>query len=142
MPLKLLVVLHVLGASIWVGGHLILLLRYLPQALKEKNPQIIIDFEERFEKLGIPALLIQVITGVLMGLYYKAHWFSFHTHIDKIFNLKLLLLAGTIVLAIHARFFIIPKLNNHNMEQLAYHIAIVSLLAVGFVYLGISFRMV
>ncbi len=32
-----LVLLHVLGASIWTGGHLILTLTVLPEALKKKQ---------------------------------------------------------------------------------------------------------
>lgn len=138
--IRWIVLLHVLGACIWVGGHLLLLLRYLPPALKSKDAAGILAFEKKFEPLGIPALLLQVITGIILGLHYNAAWFRFDSHFSAVFNLKLILLLLTVVLAVHARFFIIPRLNERNLGLLAGHILAVTVLAVGFVYLGISFR--
>ena len=137
---KLLIILHVVGASIWVGGHLLLLLRYLPEALRTRDPIIIQRFEGKYESIGIPALLLQVITGIILGQRYDVHWFSFGTTVDLTFNLKLILLVITLALGIHARFFIIPKLSAANMNALAVHITAVTLLAIGLVYLGVSFR--
>ena len=137
---KLLIVLHVLGASVWVGGHLLLLLRYLPEALRTRDPKIIQGFEHRYEVIGLPALLLQVITGIMLGMSYDANWFSFNTTVDLLFNLKLILLLLTLALGIHARFFILPRLEADGLRSLALHIAAVTLLAIGFVYVGISFR--
>ena len=33
----ILLIIHLISATIWVGGHLILLLGFLPKALKHKN---------------------------------------------------------------------------------------------------------
>jgi uncharacterized membrane protein len=33
MPFKILVILHTLGATVWTGGHLVLAVTVLPQAL-------------------------------------------------------------------------------------------------------------
>jgi putative copper export protein len=60
MTYRLLVVLHLLGASVWVGGHLVLSLSVLPRALRARDPAIISEFESGLERLGIPALLVQV----------------------------------------------------------------------------------
>ncbi|UGU14641.1 CopD family protein [Sinomicrobium kalidii] len=139
--IKFIVFLHILGGCVWVGGHLILLLRYLPQSLKTKDPSHILRFEEKYEKIGIPALIVQVITGVLLGFSYHINWFGFNSPADVVVNLKLILLLATVGLAVHARLFIIPKLNEKNLMRLAWHIAAVTLLAVCFVYLGVSFRM-
>ncbi|TXI68546.1 MAG: hypothetical protein E6Q41_04000, partial [Cyclobacteriaceae bacterium] len=68
--MKWLILLHVLGAAIWVGGHLILSLGFLPQALKQRDISIILNFERHYEKIGMPALLLQVVTGVSMALIY------------------------------------------------------------------------
>jgi uncharacterized membrane protein len=65
--MKWLVLLHVLGATIWAGGHLILSIAFLPKALKERKLNIILDFEKQYERVGIPALLLQVITGFWMA---------------------------------------------------------------------------
>ncbi|MBV6479174.1 MAG: hypothetical protein HGGPFJEG_01935 [Ignavibacteria bacterium] len=138
--IKIITILHVLGASVWVGGHLILLLRFLPQALREKNPGIILAFEKKYEPIGVPALLLQVITGIILGYHYQISLFSFKNQFDITFNLKLILLLMTILFGVHARFFLIPKLNEKNLNSLAYHILAVTLLSIGFVYLGISFR--
>lgn len=60
--------LHIIGASIWVGGHLILSIRYLPNAVLKKEIGPLTQFEEKFEVVGIPALLIQVVTGIIMAI--------------------------------------------------------------------------
>lgn len=138
--MKWLIFFHVLGATIWVGGHLIVCFRHLPAALKEKNPKIITDFEQKFEPLGLPALLVQVITGVWMAVLYNVKWFSFQSATETVVTLKLLLLFITIGLAIHARLFLIPKLKKETLGLLAAHIIAVTLIAVTMVYLGISVR--
>ena len=140
--MKWLILLHVLGASIWAGGHLILSLGFLPKALKEKDIRIIQNFEMHYERVGIPALLTQVITGVWMALIYVpfSNWWSLETPHHVYLWIKLGLLASTIALAIHARFFIIPKLTAEKLSLLALHIILVTMIAVCFVITGMSFR--
>ena len=48
MLFKILVVLHILGATVWTGGHLILAATVLPQALKHRDPDLIHQFEEHW----------------------------------------------------------------------------------------------
>lgn len=139
MNFKWLILLHVLGACVWVGGHLLVAIRYVPEALKKRDPGIILGFEKKYEIIGMPALLLQVITGILMGLKYEGIFFNFNTHFATVFNLKLIVLLLTVLLAIDARLFIIPKLNDKNLNLLAYHIIAVTFLGLVFVYLGISF---
>ena len=139
-----LLILHLLGAAIWVGGHLILSIRYLPQALKEQDPNIIRAFEQKYEPLGLPALLLQVITGVLLAYHYGVpiqHWFSFSSPIEVSISLKLLLLLATILLAIHARLFIIPTLNKKSLPKMAMHIVLITLIAVAMLIVGSTIRM-
>jgi hypothetical protein len=50
-------------------------------------------------------------------------------------------LLGTIALAIHARFFIIPNLTKETLNSLAYHIIGVTTLAVLFAILGAGIRL-
>jgi putative copper export protein len=140
--MKWLVLFHVLGATIWVGGHLILSIVFLPDALKSKDVTLILNFEKRFERVGIPALLIQVVTGIWMGVLFVPlpDWWQLSTSHHILLWTKLGLLAGTIGLAIHARFFIIPKLNVAALPSLAFHITMVTVLAVSFVITGLSFR--
>ncbi len=142
--LHILLIIHILSATIWVGGHILLLTRYLPKAFKDKNVRIIIDYESQFEFIGIPALLIQVVTGIWMSFIYQVkidNWFSFSTNIEKIISIKLILLLVTIILAVHARIFIIPKLGNHNLPLLTVHIILVTFIAISMLVLGTFVRM-
>lgn len=126
----------------WVGGHLILSLGFLPEALKAKDINIILNFEKRYERIGIPALLVQVVTGIWMALLFVPFhdWWQLSTAHHILLWTKLGLLASTIGLAIHARFFIIPKLTVETLPSLAFHIALVTVLAVSFIITGLSFR--
>jgi uncharacterized membrane protein len=140
--MKWLILLHVLGATIWAGGHLILTIAFLPKALKEKNIQIILDFERQYERVGIPALLLQVITGFWMATIYVPfdYWFSLATHHHVYLWIKIVLLLSTIGFAIHARLFIVPNLTIEKLPSLAFHIIVATVLAVSFVVTGLSFR--
>lgn len=137
--IKAIVFLHILSATIWTGGHLILSLGFLPSALKNKDFSIIESFERRYERIGIPALLILVATGTYMTTYYAPNIFDFDwsDHYSRHIILKYTTLIVTVVLAIHARFSLIPK---RNLKPLALHIIAVTLLAVFFVFLGYSTR--
>lgn len=135
--------LHIISATVWVGGHILLCLRILPEALKAKDPSIVLQFEKRYEIIGIPSLLIQVITGVFLAYRYNVtidKWFSFSNSIEKAVSLKLILLLLTIVLAVHARFFIIPRLRPGNLNMLAWHIILVTLIGITMLVIGYSFR--
>ena len=140
--MKWLILLHVLGATIWVGGHLILSIGYLPKALQEKNPNIILDFEKQYERIGLPALLIQVITGICMVLIYVPfnEWGSLATAHHVYLLTKFGLLAGTVAMAIRVRFFILPTLTPKDLPNLAFHIVLVTVFALFFMITGLSFR--
>ncbi|WP_448563867.1 hypothetical protein [Trichothermofontia sp.] len=51
------------------------------------------------------------------------------------------MLLGTLALAVHARFFIIPNLSKETLNALAYPIVGVTTLAVLFVVLGAGIRL-
>lgn len=139
MTHHLLLIIHLLAASVWVGGHLILLIRYLPKALKNKDVEIIKNFEKQYEPIGLPALLILVGTGVLMAYQYNVtltSWFSFESNIERVISIKLCLLMLTLVLAIHARLFIIPKLTSKAIILMAVHILLITLIGVSMLIVG------
>lgn len=138
--MKWFVILHVLGACIWVGGHLILSIRILPEVLKTKNLTLLLDFEKRYESIGLPALLLQLASGIWLGLKYNPHLIGFENEIQSIISIKLILMLLTLILGIHARFFIFPKLTEKNLSFLAVHVLLVTFLSLVFLYLGISVR--
>jgi putative copper export protein len=137
-----LILLHILGASIWVGGHLILAFGYLPEALKSRSVAPLQNYENKFERIGIPALVIQVITGLILAHNMNpdwSQWFNFNGPLRGI-GIKLILLLVTALLAVDARFRIIPKLNPKNLNSLAWHIIPVTIVGVLFVVVGVFFR--
>ena len=139
MFLKGIILLHILSATIWTGGHIILSLGYLPAAIKNNDFEIIASFESRYERIGMPALLVLVITGVYMTTVYSPEFFQFDTrdHYTRHIMMKFGLLLVTIGLAIHARFFLIPK---KKLKLLAIHIVGVTIASILFVLVGFSAR--
>lgn len=139
----ILLLLHVLAATVWTGGHLVLALTVLPRVLKEKAPRELLRFESAYERIGIPALLLQVVTGLWMAYRMVpdvGQWFAFQNPLSRLIGFKLILLTITIAFAIDARLRIIPKLSEQNLTALAWHIIPVTLVSVLFVIVGVSFR--
>jgi len=136
-------VLHVLGATIWTGGHLVLALTILPRALRERSPQELLRFESAYQRLGFPALFIQIATGLWLAhrlVPEVGQWFSFGNPMTRLIAAKLLLLAITVAIAADARIRIMPKLSEANLTSLAWHIVAVTGVSVLFVIVGVSFR--
>lgn len=144
MLFKLLVILHTLGATVWTGGHLVLAVTVLPSAVKNRDPDRIHTFEEHFEGFGLAALLLQTITGVwLTWIYFPGfqNFLAFQSYLSIYIVIKLFLLLSTLALALYARFFIIPKLTQETLNELAFHIIGVTTLAVLFVVMGVGIRL-
>jgi putative copper export protein len=135
--------LHILAAAVWTGGHLVLALTVLPRVLKEKALDELLRFESGYEKIGIPALLVQVVTGLWLAhrmVPDVSQWFDFGNPVSRLIGVKLLLLAPTAVLAVDARLRVIPRLSEKNLFSLALHIYAVTVIAVLFVVVGVAFR--
>lgn len=139
----LLLPVHILAATIWTGGHLVLALTILPRALKEKSAADLMRFESAFEQVGIPALVVQVATGLWLAhrmVPDAALWFDPGNPSGRLIGAKLLLLAVTIAFAVDARLRVVPKLTDDTIGSLAWHIIPVTVLAVLFVVIGASFQ--
>jgi putative copper export protein len=139
----LLLIIHLLAATLWIGGHLLLTLRYLPKALKTKDVGIIRNFEKQYEAVGLPALLILVVTGICMAYDYgitMSLWFTFSGALEKIISIKLLLLFSTFLLAVHARLFIIPRLSAERLNLMAAHIVLITLISIAMLVMGTFVR--
>lgn len=137
------VLLHVLGATVWTGGHVVLALGILPRSLRERSVAPVQAYEAVFERIGIPALALQVATGLWLAwrmLPSPAQWIGFDGPLSRTITLKLLLLALTLVLALDARLRIIPRLTERELPSLAAHIVLVTLFSLGFVAVGVLHR--
>jgi len=135
--------LHILGATVWTGGHLVLSCTVLPRALKNRSVEIIREFESGFEKIGIPALLIQVGTGLWLAytrMPSLTDWLDTENPVSRLVLVKLALLLFTVILALHARLAILPILTVQALPRLAFHIITVTVFSVLFVWTGVAFR--
>lgn len=139
--MRILLYFHLLGASVWIGGHLVLALGILPAALRRRDVQAIRNFEQVFEKIGLPALLLQVITGLWLASLWLPHalWLGDGPQAVLI-QTKLGLLALTAALGVHARLVLIPRLNAERLPALGWHIALITLSALAFAWVGSGFR--
>lgn len=133
--------LHLLGASVWIGGHLLLLCRVLPGALRHRNPQPVRAFEQLYERIGIPALLLQIVTGLwLASLWLPMEQWLGTTSLAHLVQAKLALLGLTAALGVHARLVLIPRLDAQRLPALGLHIFLITLTAVAFAWVGTGFR--
>ena len=140
---ELLLLLHILAATIWTGGHIVLTTVVLPKVLRERSPEQLLRFESGYEKIGIPSLIIQVVTGIALAhqqLGETGQWFDFENPVSRLIFFKLLLLALTAAFAVDARLRLIPRLREENLVSLAWHVIPVTIISILFVIVGVSFR--
>ncbi len=135
--------LHVLGATIWAGGHLVLSLSVLPRALRRRDPAVLREFEAGYERIGMPALAVQILTGLWLGYRLVprvGEWFTLGSAPASQIGVKLLLLVLTLALAVHARVRLVPRLTPERLGFMAVHVVAVTALAVLMVIVGTAFR--
>lgn len=139
---------HLLGACVWVGGHLYLLVCLMPSFVKNNDVAGFLVFEKSYEPFGMSALVIQIATGTYMAkrVLPFSMWFNGQGGlVAHLLWAKLLLLFLTIATAIHARFFVVARLNDgtyspKTLAFMALHVALICLYAIGFVAVGVLFR--
>ena len=135
--------LHLLGATIWTGGHLVLALCILPGVLKARSVTRLVAFEQVYERLGMTALAVQIVTGL-----WLAHrlipditlWLDGSNPLARGILVKLTLLLLTAIVALDARLRVIPRLDEQRLNDMAWHIIAVTILSVLFVAAGVAFR--
>lgn len=141
-----LLIIHLLGAAVWVGGHLIICFGYLPHALKENDPKIILGYEKKYEPIGMASLVLLVVTGIIMAYQFGvpvAQWFQFATPIEQVVSTKLALLLTTVAFALSAQFRVLPKLRKgvtEKLPEMAFHIISVTTIGVLMLIFGSFIR--
>lgn len=140
---KYVLVIHILAATVWTGGHLVLALALLPKILRDRSVENLLAFESAYERWGMSALVIQVISGLWLA-YIRlpdiTQWFTAGSFNARLIQLKLLLLALTLTVAMDARLRVIPRLSAETLPSMALRIRLITLLGVGFVIVGTTFR--
>lgn len=140
-------ILHLLGASIWVGGHLYLLIRLMPGFIRHNDVAGFLKFEKSYEPLGMSALAVQVMTGLYMmhDIVPVGMWGEPMGFLSALIHGKLTWLALTIITALHARFRIVAKLEqgiytDSTLKVMGVHVALICLWSVAFVVTGAMFH--
>lgn len=137
-----LVLLHVLGATIWTGGHIVLSVVVLPRVLSERSPEQLLAFETAYERIGIPALVVQVVTGFMLAYRWipdAGEWFNMANPVAHGIVGKILLLLLTVGFAIDAKFRVLPNLSEDNLKSMVWHIVPVTIISILFVVVGVAF---
>ncbi|MFA5678841.1 MAG: CopD family protein [Pseudomonas sp.] len=140
---KYVLVIHILAATVWTGGHLVLALALLPRILRDRAVADLQAFESAYEKWGMSALVIQIISGLWLAhirVPNVVDWFSGDSFSVRLIQMKLSLLALTLAVAMDARLRIIPDLSAATLPRMALRIRLITLLAVAFVVVGATFR--
>jgi putative copper export protein len=137
--------IHVLGACVWTGGHIVLCLVILPRALGAGDPTPLTEFDDRFEKLAVPALLAQVASGVWLAWIARpdpGSWLGFGDPLATHLTLKLLLLAATLGLAVDARVRLARAqlTPRARLRAMSWHVVAVTVLALLLVVVGVGLR--
>ncbi|TWV84729.1 hypothetical protein [Moraxella sp. VT-16-12] len=140
-------ILHLFGASIWVGGHLYLLIRLMPTFIRQNDIDGFLKFEKSYEPLGMAALGVQVLTGIYMmnDIMPITMWGEPMGFLTALIHGKLTWLALTVLTALHARFRIIKYLHagiytDSTLKMMGLHVGLICLWSVAFVINGVLFR--
>lgn len=138
-----LIVLHLIAACVWVGGHVVLACSILPQAMKTRDVSLSYRIESAYSNIGIPALALQVATGLLLAYLHLpdiGSWLDFSNPMGRMIGLNLILLLVTLVLVFDLRFRLFPKIGSDGVGALRWHVALITLVSVLLVFVGASFR--
>lgn len=90
-----LIILHLLGASVWLGGLLIFVIGVLPKANKAQSIVPTRNYENAFHIAGMVALTLQFLTGFRLAMIYVGGMkglFDFSNHGAVLFLWKLVLI--------------------------------------------------
>lgn len=143
---EVLVFLHVLFASVWVGGHLVLALALLPAARKTGDVHSLCAFEERYEPLAAPSLVGLILTGLLLAWWEVrpdgGAWIGFADGLSTLLTIKVLLVVATLGLALDAKLRLGGGPTRETMEAYAWHARTVTVLAVLLLAAGVGLRVV
>lgn len=144
MIYKILVILHLLGATVWIGGHLVLVSVVLPGARRRRDPDAILAFERGYGRLGIGALALQLVTGLWLATFWIGDWSTLladPTPAARLAMAKLTLLVITVIIAIHADRRVLPRLTPERIRAFTIHAHVVTALAVLMLVVGASIRL-
>lgn len=144
VPVKyqILITMHVLGASAWIGGHFVLLGVIVPAAWRDGVVARVVEFERLFGRIGLAALAVQVTTGVLLASRW-IEWrtvFSAPTAAGHLVLAKMAILGAIVVIGADTSIRILPTLSAATLGRFTIRAAVVTVLSVLVLVCGVGIR--
>lgn len=146
LPLNIygtLVVLHLLAACVWLGGHVVLASLVFPSTLDGRDPDTIYRIESLYDKVGMFALMGQILTGLLLAYLHTpdlGKWLAFDSPMGRLIGIKLILQFVILGLALDLRVRLFARVGSAGLSSLRLHVALISLVSAASVFVGASFR--
>lgn len=143
MVSTVLIILHLLGASVWIGGHVVLVSVVLPAAMRRRDPARIAEFEQAYGKIGLAALILQTVTGVWLATVRIGDWSTIvaaPTLAGSLIVAKASMLALTMLLAGHAYHRVLPRLSAERIRPFAIHAWAVTSVSILMLVIGALIR--
>lgn len=143
MLYKLLLMAHIFGAALWIGGRAVLLSVVIPRARLTADIEGMRDFEKRLGAVGLGALVVQLATG----LWLTSHWLGGlgallppRSPIAHMALTKIALLVALVGLAGYAHHRLLPRLTPERIPAFALHAWITLTLSIALLVLGVGVR--
>lgn len=95
---------HIIAACLWFGGILFLILAFVPGIKKHPDKvNIIANVSLKFRAVGVVALIILLVTGIIQLEYKGVQWtmeYFTNTAFGKVAGLKLLIFIGILIISL------------------------------------------
>jgi uncharacterized membrane protein len=138
------VILHLLGAAVWVGGHIVLLTMVLPAAIHEHRVEPLARFERGLGRLGLAALVVQLVTGLWLAHKWLGSWealFESPTPRSHLILSKLVLLVLLVVVVGYRYHKLLPGLRPDRTGLYTMLTVLAAAFAVMLLMMGVGIRL-
>lgn len=143
MSHRALLILHGIAAAVWLGGLAVLVLGYLPEAWRTRDPRLLVDAIARFDRLGLPALIVAIITGCILAYHWlpeMALWFNRELPHGAAILTKFSLLILALLIYAYQRARVLPTLGPERIPRLGLCLTLQLVLATLLLIAGSAFR--
>ena len=139
MEYKFLVLFHVLGAAIWIGGFMVAAIGVVPRAKKAQDVSLILDYLDAFKIPGHIALTIQLLTGLRLAMFYMGGGQGAGTA-GTVIGAKLFLLIAIVIVMIAGKKTGMVSAET-TISKASGYVYIMALIAVSMMVLGLNFKL-
>jgi putative copper export protein len=113
MLFSIFLLFHVIGASVWFGGLMVLSCSILPKAKRAEDPGAIVRYFRHFLRIGYPALVVQVLTGPMLAtrlIPKMSDWFAWENGTQDHIGSKLIMLPIIVIVSVQMQRKVLPRL--------------------------------